>query len=45
MKPPNIVLIVTDQQRWDTLGCLGYDYATFPFHRTKHSFRGPCKNE
>ena len=27
---PNIVLIVTDQQRWDTLGCLGYDHMVTP---------------
>lgn len=27
---PNIVLIVTDQQRWDTLGCLGYDHVITP---------------
>lgn len=23
MRPPNILLIMTDQQRWDTLGCYG----------------------
>ena len=28
--PPNIVLIMTDQQRWDTLGCLGYDHMITP---------------
>lgn len=27
---PNIVLIVTDQQRWDTLGCLGYNHVITP---------------
>ena len=24
---PNIILIMTDQQRFDTLGAWGYDYA------------------
>ena len=23
MKKPNVLLIMTDQQRWDTLGCYG----------------------
>ena len=27
---PNIVLIMTDQQRWDTLGCLGFDHMITP---------------
>ena len=39
MKPPNIVLIVTDQQRWDTLGCLGYDYMDTP-HIDRLAARG-----
>ena len=24
--PPNMILIMSDQQRWDTLACLGYDH-------------------
>ncbi len=28
--PPNIVLIMTDQQRWDTLGCLGFSHVLTP---------------
>jgi len=27
---PNIVFIMTDQQRWDTLGCLGFDHVITP---------------
>ena len=27
---PNIVLIMTDQQRWDTLACLGYEHMMTP---------------
>ena len=27
---PNIVLIMTDQQRFDTIGAWGYDYMTTP---------------
>ena len=27
---PNIVLIMTDQQRWDTLGCLGCEHMITP---------------
>ncbi len=27
---PNIVLIITDQQRYDTIGALGFDYARTP---------------
>ena len=30
MKKPNIVLMMTDQQRWDTLGCLGFDHMITP---------------
>ncbi|MBC2603227.1 sulfatase-like hydrolase/transferase [Puniceicoccus vermicola] len=30
MKKPNIVLIMTDQQRWDTLACLGFDHMQTP---------------
>ena len=30
MKKPNIVLIMTDQQRWDTLSCLGYSHVPTP---------------
>ena len=29
-RKPNIVLIMTDQQRWDTLGCLGFDHMITP---------------
>ena len=36
---PNIVLIVTDQQRWDTLGCLGYDHVITP-HIDRLAARG-----
>ena len=36
---PNIVLIVTDQQRWDTLGCLGYDHVSTP-HIDRLAARG-----
>ena len=28
--PPNIILIITDQQRYDTIRALGYDYVTTP---------------
>ena len=28
--PPNIVLMMTDQQRWDTLRCLGYEHMITP---------------
>ncbi|MCH2662936.1 sulfatase-like hydrolase/transferase [bacterium] len=28
--PPNIILIMTDQQRWDTLSCLGFDHVLTP---------------
>ncbi|MHB9026195.1 MAG: sulfatase family protein [Armatimonadota bacterium] len=28
--PPNIVVIMTDQQRWDTLGCLGFRHMVTP---------------
>ena len=27
---PNIILIMTDQQRFDTIGAWGYDYAITP---------------
>ena len=27
---PNIILIMTDQQRWDTLSCLGFDHVLTP---------------
>ena len=27
---PNVVLIMTDQQRWDTLSCLGFDHVPTP---------------
>ena len=27
---PNILLIMTDQQRWDTLRCYGYDHMITP---------------
>lgn len=30
MKKPNILLITTDQQRYDTLHCAGYDYMITP---------------
>ena len=30
MVQPNIVLIMTDQQRWDTLRCLGYEHMITP---------------
>ncbi|HAA74955.1 TPA: hypothetical protein DCE37_07550 [Candidatus Latescibacteria bacterium] len=30
MPQPNIVLIMTDQQRWDTLSCLGFDHVPTP---------------
>lgn len=36
---PNIVLIITDQQRWDTLGCLGYDHVITP-HIDRLAARG-----
>ena len=26
MAPPNIVLVMTDEQRWDTLACLGHKH-------------------
>jgi len=29
-KRPNIILIITDQQRYDTIGALGYDYVNTP---------------
>ena len=35
----NIVLIVTDQQRWDTLGCLGYAHVITP-HIDRLAARG-----
>ena len=28
--PPNIVLMMTDQQRWGTLCCLGYEHMITP---------------
>ncbi|MEX2540913.1 MAG: sulfatase-like hydrolase/transferase [Trueperaceae bacterium] len=28
--PPNIVMILTDQQRWDSLGCYGSSFASTP---------------
>ena len=30
MPKPNIILIMTDQQRWDTLSCLGFDHVPTP---------------
>ena len=30
MDQPHIVLIMTDQQRWDTLGCYGYEHMQTP---------------
>jgi arylsulfatase A-like enzyme len=39
MNKPNIVLIMTDQQRWDTLGCLGYDHMITP-HIDRLAARG-----
>ena len=30
MKPPNILWICTDQQRWDTLGCYGNAFVRTP---------------
>jgi len=30
MSRPNIVLMMSDQQRWDTLGCLGFEHAVTP---------------
>jgi arylsulfatase len=30
MNQPNIVLMMTDQQRWDTLRCLGYEHMITP---------------
>jgi arylsulfatase A-like enzyme len=30
MDQPNIVLMMTDQQRWDTLRCLGYEHMITP---------------
>ena len=30
LKQPNIILIMTDQQRFDTIGAWGYDYAITP---------------
>ena len=30
MPRPNIILIMTDQQRWDTLGCYGFDHMITP---------------
>jgi len=30
MSQPNIILIMTDQQRWDTLSCLGFDHVPTP---------------
>ena len=30
MDRPNIILIMTDQQRFDTIGAWGYDYAITP---------------
>lgn len=30
-RPPNILVLVTDDQRWDTLGCMGH-----PFLKTPH---------
>lgn len=30
MPAPNILLIMTDQQRWDTLNCYGYDHMITP---------------
>ncbi|HIL09067.1 MAG TPA: DUF4976 domain-containing protein [Candidatus Latescibacteria bacterium] len=41
--PPNIVLIMTDQQRWDTLGCLGYDHMITP-HIDRLTARGVAFN-
>ena len=29
-KQPNIVFIITDQQRYDTIAALGYDYMDTP---------------
>jgi arylsulfatase len=29
-RKPNILMIMTDQQRWDSLGCYGVDYANTP---------------
>ena len=28
--PPNIILIITDQQRFDTINALGFDYMDTP---------------
>ena len=36
---PNIVLIMTDQQRWDTLGCLGCEHMITP-HIDRLAARG-----
>ena len=30
MQPPNIIFIITDQQRYDTIRALGYDYMETP---------------
>lgn len=40
-KRPNIVLMVSDQQRWDTLGCLGFEHAVTP-HIDRLAERGVC---
>jgi len=42
-RPPNIVLIMTDQQRWDTLGCCGYEHMMTP-HIDRLAGRGVAFN-
>jgi len=42
-KRPNIVLIMTDQQRWDTLGCYGYEHMITP-HVDRLAERGAAFN-
>jgi arylsulfatase len=39
--PPNIVLIMTDQQRWDTLRCLGFSHMITP-NLDALAARGAC---
>ena len=43
MPRPNIVLIMTDQQRWDTLGCYGYGHMRTP-HIDRLAARGAAFN-
>lgn len=38
---PNVLLIVTDQQRWDSLGCYGNQVVQTP-HLDDLAAQGPC---